>query len=236
MTDKEKKSLRERYVETQQSAFIREVNEDVAASRAVEFWNRWRQYIISAIVVALAVTVARSVGQSRRERIMLEQARKFERIMSNPAVSDEGRLLELREFARTARYGYRDIAYFDIHELETKRGDAAAAISTLETIIGGASDESFRNLAVLKLALTKEYTETKDGMENSIRMLAKIKDGRPFRHSALAVLAMLYARRGDFDLADKAVNGLLADDSAPASLKSQAAGIGNYVKSMRAKR
>jgi hypothetical protein len=236
MTDKEKESLRERYMETQRGAFIREVNEDVAASRAIEFWNRWRQYIISAIVVAMAVAVANGVGQSRRERIILEQAQRFERIMSNPAVSDEGRLLELKEFAKTARYGYRDIAYFDIHEIEAKKGDAAAAIRTLETIIDEASDDSFRNLAAIKLALTQEYAETKDGMENSIRALSRIKAGQPFRHSAVAVLAMLYARRGDFDLADKAVKELLDDDSTPASLKSQAVGIGSYVKSMRTKR
>jgi hypothetical protein len=235
MTDKnDRKSLRERYMETQQNAFVREVDEEVFASRAAEFWNRWKRYIITVVAAVLAFTVIRNVREEKKGRVVLEQAQRFERIMGNPAISDDGRILELAEFAKTAEYGYRDIAYFDIHALQAAKGRTGDAIKTLETIIDTASDEAFRNLAILKLTLTKEYADTPEGMENSIRLLEKIKASRPFGHSAMVVLAMLYIRKGELAAADETLDKLLSEDEAPASLRRQAQNLKGYVDGMKA--
>jgi hypothetical protein len=156
--------------------------------------------------------------------------------MGNPAISDEGRILELSEFVKTAEYGYRDAAYFDIHALQVEKGRPDEAIRTLETIIETASDEAFKNLAILKLALTREYTETKDGMDKSVRLLERIRSSGPFYHSALVVLAMLYIKQGELAKADDSLGKLLGDEGAPPSLRTQAESLRGYVKSMRAKR
>jgi hypothetical protein len=223
-------------MEAERSAFIREVDDAVKVGRAAEFWHRWKHYIIAAIAMVLAAAVAKNAYDERRGRVVLDQARRFERIMGNPAISDEGRILELSEFARTAEHGYRDIAYFDIHALQAGKGRTGDAIKTLETIIDTASDEAFRNLAILKLALTREYTETGEGMDESVRLLSKIKPAHPFRHSALVVLAMLHIRRGDLADADGTLDKILGEDGVPPGIKSQAESLKGYIKSMRAKR
>lgn len=233
---KDGKSLRERYMEAQQNAFIREVDDAVKVGRAAEFWHRWKHYITAAVALVLATAVIKNAYDERRERVVLDQAQRFERIMGNPSISDEGRILELSEFVKTAEHGYRDIAYFDIHALQVGKGRSEDAIKTLETVIGTASDDAFRNLAVIKLALTREYTDTGEGMEKSVRLLSKIKPSHPFGHSALVTLAMLHIRRGDLAKADEELDRLLAAEDAPQSIRSQAESLKGYVKSMRAKR
>ena len=84
---KNEKSLKDQYIEMQQRAFIREVDEEVRAEKAAIIWNKYKYYIITAIVIILAITIGHTTYENNKRETSLKQAEVFEHIMSNPSIS-----------------------------------------------------------------------------------------------------------------------------------------------------
>jgi hypothetical protein len=151
-------------------------------------------------------------------------------------VSADGRILELKKFADGAKYGYGDVANFNAAALQAETGEVGGEIETLKSIIASAYDESYRNLAIIKLAMVSEYTETESGMEDSLKLLGGIGKGDPFRHAARLVSGVLYLKKNDLARAKDALDALADDEDAPAGTKSQALAILSLIKSETSRR
>lgn len=236
MQNKEK-SLKEQYIESQQNAFIREVNEEVRTEKAILFWNKYKYYIISVIVLVLGITIAKNVYESNKASTGLKQAETFERIMSNNSVSTRGKILELMDFAKVAKYGYRDIAYFNIYSMQIETDDVSGAIQTLKTLISDATDSSFKDLAILKLAALdfsqKNITEAEKS--EVIKLLSKISASKPFYFSAQYILGVIYISQGNTNLAKTTFDRIVENEKAPVGIKSQSLNMLNFIKSQTAK-
>ena len=235
MQNKEK-SLKDQYIESQQRAFIREVNEDVRTEKAILFWNKYKYYIIGIIVLILAITISKNVYESNKKETSLKQATTFERIMSNNASSAD-KIKELEEFAKSAKYGYRDIAYFNIYSMQLESGDIASAIDTLKTIIKKATDSSFKDLAILKLAtLNFAQNDITDSQKTEIiKLLSKISASKPFYFSAQFVLGVIYISQNNPNLAKTTFDRIVENEKTPIGLKSQSLNMLNFLKSQTAK-
>ena len=235
MQNKEK-SLKDQYIESQQRAFIREVNEDVRTEKAILFWNKYKYYIIGIIVLILAITISKNVYESNKKETSLKQATTFERIMSNNASSAD-KIKELEEFAKSAKYGYRDIAYFNIYSIQIESGDIASAIDTLKTIIKKATDSSFKDLAILKLAtLNFAQNDITDSQKTEIiKLLSKISASKPFYFSAQFVLGVIYISQNNPNLAKTTFDRIVENEKTPIGLKSQSLNMLNFLKSQTAK-
>ena len=235
MQNKEK-SLKDQYIESQQRAFIREVNEDVRTEKAILFWNKYKYYIIGIIVLILAITISKNVYESNKKETSLKQAVVFERIMSNKTSSVD-KIKELEEFAKSAKYGYRDIAYFNIYSMQLESGDIASAIDTLKTIIKKATDSSFKDLAILKLAtLNFAQNDITDSQKTEIiKLLSKISASKPFYFSAQFVLGVIYISQNNPNLAKTTCDRIVENEKTPIGLKSQSLNMLNFLKSQTAK-
>ncbi|MBD5405635.1 tetratricopeptide repeat protein [bacterium] len=235
MQNKEK-SLKDQYIESQQRAFIREVNEDVRTEKAILFWNKYKYYIIGIIVLILAITISKNVYESNKKETSLKQAVAFERIMSNKTSSAD-KIKELEEFVKSAKYGYRDIAYFNIYSMQLESGDIASAIDTLKTIIKKATDSSFKDLAILKLAtLNFAQNDITDSQKTEIiKLLSKISASKPFYFSAQFVLGVIYISQNNPNLAKTTFDRIVENEKTPIGLKSQSLNMLNFLKSQTAK-
>ncbi len=236
MQNKEK-SLKEQYIESQQNAFIREVNEEVRTEKAILFWNKYKYYIISVIVLVLGITIARNIYESNKVATGLKQAETFERIMSNTTVSARGKILELMDFAKVAKYGYKDIAYFNIYSMQIETDDISGAIQTLKTLISDATDASFKDLAILKLA-TLDFSQknvTEAEKSEIIKLLSKISASKPFYFSAQYILGVIYISQGNTNLAKTTFDRIVENEKSPVGIKSQSLNMLNFIKSQTAK-
>jgi hypothetical protein len=228
------KSLKEQYIEIQQNAFMREVDGDVKADRLKRVWDRCHYYIIGAIVVVLSWVVIVNWREASKKRAGVAQAEKFERIISNPATSSEGKILELKDFAKDAKYGYRDVALFNAYSLEIENKKASDAIATLKVLAETAGTETYRNLAALKLAGIPEFTNSDGGMESAAEMLSGIGRREPFYHAARLRLAALYIRQDKDGEAREILENLVSDERAPAGIKSGGLSMLGFLKSKAA--
>lgn len=236
MQNKEK-SLKDQYIEIQQKAFIREVNEEVRNEKAILFWNKYKYYIIGIIVIVLAITISKNVYESNKIKTGVKQAEIFERIISNPSVSTAGKILELKDFANNAKYGYRDIAYFNIYSMQIEEKDIPSAIETLKTIISKATDSTFKDLAILKLA-TLNFAQsdiTEETKTEIIKLLSKISARKPFYFSAQYVLGVIYISQNNPNLAKTTFDRIVENEKAPIGIKSQSLNMLNFIKSQTAK-
>lgn len=236
MQNKEK-SLKDQYIESQQRAFIREVNEEVRTEKAILFWNKYKYFIIGTIVIILAITITKNVYENNKKETSLKQATAFEKIMSNNTISTSGKILELKEFAKKAKYGYRDIAYFNIYSMQIEEKDIPAAIETLRTIIKTATDTTFKDLAILKLA-TLNFAQTditEESKTEIIKLLSKISASKPFYFSAQYVLGIIYISQNNPNLAKTTFDRIVENEKAPIGIKSQSLNMLNFIKSQTAK-
>lgn len=235
MQNKEK-SLKDQYMDSQQRAFFREVSEDIRTEKAILFWNKYKYYIIGIIVVILAITITKNVYESNKKETSLKQAIAFERIMSNNSSYTE-RLKQLEDFAKSAKYGYRDIAYFNIYSMQIENGDTASAINTLKTIIKRTTDSSFKDLAILKLAtLNFAQNNITDSQKTEIiKLLSKISASKPFYFSAQFVLGVIYISQNNPNLAKTTFDRIVENEKTPIGLKSQSLNMLNFLKSQTSK-
>ena len=235
MTEKkEVKSLKEQYMESQKNAFFREVAEEVKAEKISIIWNTYKNYIIGAIVVILGITICNNWYENYKKETSLKEAKKFERILSAKNTSVDGKILELKEFANTAKFGYRDVAYFNIYSMQIENQKIEDAIQTLQTIIDNSTDNTFKNLAIVKLGnLISFIPENK--IENVKTMLSDIGKKQPFYATAQFVLGIIYIRENNLASAQKIFEEITDNESLPISLKSESLNILNFVKASEAK-
>ncbi len=227
-------SLKEQYIESQKNAFFREVQEDVQAEQLSKIWNKYKNYIISIIAIILLITIAKNWFIAYKKETSLKNAKQFERIMSKENVSVETRIADLQEFAKTAKFGYKDIAYFNIYSTQIENKKYNDAIDTLDEIIKNSSDEVFKNLAMIKLGTILSSMSGKD-LTSVKKNLSNIKTSKPLSATAKFVLGTIYVKENNFETAKKIFEDLSDDMNLPISLKAQSLTLLNYIKSIRTK-
>ncbi len=235
--EKNQKSLKEQYIEMQQNAFMREVNEDVRNEKIFSIWNKYKYYIITLIIIVLAITISKNIYEANKEKVSMQQALQIEKIMSDTTLSNKDKISSLHTFATNAKYGYRDIAYFNIYSMQLAENNINDAIATLKILINSSTDTSFENLAILKLtSLLSSQNELNDSQFNEIKdMLESISSREPFYFSAQYVLGTLYLARNNTTEAKKIFEDISNDEMAPIGIKSQSINMLNLVKSKSVK-
>jgi hypothetical protein len=224
---KDGKSLMEQYREGEQNAFLREVQEDVNRDRIVKIWHRFKYWIIAAVLLPVAAAFIVSARYERMMEISRNEAARYDEITEAP--DDAERLKLLLEFAESAEYAYRDIAYQAAYTIQLGKNDPAGAIATLKLAIGNATDESFKNAAAIKLSLMPEYKDAAD----KIRLLESVRRRSPLYHSARLALALVYMRENSDAKAQSVLDELAQDDTLPPDAKDQVNAMREFVKTKK---
>lgn len=233
VNQKSEKSLKEQYIESQKNAFFREVQEDVQAEKVAIFWHKYKRYIITTIIAILLITITKNWYLNYKLNTSMKQAIVFEKIIS-ANVSADNKIIELEDFAKSAKFGYRDIAYFNIYSLAIENKNYETAIKTLEKITNNSSDTTFKNLAVLKIGSLVSSLPEKDFTKIE-KSLEKIGKKEPFYNISQFILGSIYVKQNKLTQAKEIFEKISNDFSAPVSVKSQSLTMLNYIKSNQSK-
>lgn len=231
------KSLKEQYIEIQQKAFMREVNEEVRAEKLSIFWHKYKYYIAAVIVVVLVIVIAHNAYQDNKDKVSFEQAKQVETILSNTDTPNDVKISQLQEFAKNAKFGYLDIVNFNVYSMQIENGEVDNAIITLKGQIEDATDATFRDLAVIKLAQITIANKdlASDEVKNVISLLSEVSANKPLHFSAQYVLGTIYIKQNNLNLAKTTFDRIVENEKAPIGIKSQSLNMLNFIKSMNAK-
>ena len=229
-TKEEPKSFREQYMESQKNAFFREVEEDVKAERISIFWNKYKVYIVSVIVFVLTWAIAFNWYENYKRDTVLREAKRFERILSDVRTTPEGKALELKAFADEAKFGYRDVAYFNAYSIEMEAKKYDNAIATLEKLVSESTDKSFKDLALVKLASLASSMDKED-LSNIKDRLLSVGRSKPLFATSQFVLGSIYVKERKYEEAKAIFDKLADDENLPVSLKSESLTMLNFLKS-----
>ncbi len=226
-------SLKEQYLESQKNAFFREVQEDVQAERISQIWNKYKNYIITVIAIVLLISIIKNCYVSYKKNVNLKNAKQFEQIISKNSTPD-AKITELQEFVKTAKFGYKDIAYFNIYSIQIENKKYNDAIDTLNEITKNSSDEVFENLAIVKLGTLLSSLPEKD-LVSVKKQLSNVGSSEALSPVAKFVLGTIYVKENNYDAAKKIFEKLSDDINLPVSIKSQSLTMLNYIKSAKSK-
>jgi hypothetical protein len=229
----EEKSLREQYLESQKNAFFREVEEDVKAEKAAIFWNKYKKYIISVISVVLLWAVVDNWYENYKSEIVLKEANRFERIISDTKITSEGKILELKEFSNEAKFGYKDVALLNAFSLEMELGKYEDGVATLKKLIAESTDKMFENVALVKLAGLASSMNV-DDLSKIKEMLLSVGKSKPLFATSQFMLGVIYLKEHKYDDAKIIFDKISDDEDLPVSLKSESLTMLNFIKSSMA--
>ena len=200
---------------------FREVDEDLRRDRAQDLWRRYGVYFLAAallVVLATAAFVAWREWQARELRIQGAQ------LVAATELASKGRTQEavtsLAEFARRADDGYALLARLEEAALRIKQGDVAGAVAAYESVAGSDAPQTYRDLAVILLALNT--LDTADPAAMTRRLAPITASENPMRFSALELTALLEQKAGNATRAREIYQQLSDDAAAPAPMRERA--------------
>lgn len=223
------KSLNTTYLENQQRAFCREVDEDVQNENLIKFWQKNKIYIISVITIILSYSIINNLYKNYKTKKSLEEAKTFETIISNNTISNSGKILELEKLTNTAKFGYKEIAYFNIYSLQMEEKKFEDAEKTLKTIINKTTNKDFKNLSIIKLA-SLNYPNKKTTMNEIKNLLSHIYKNEAFYNIAQFILGSIYIEEKDFTKA-KSIFEKLTNSNIPEEIKAESKSMLQFINS-----
>ncbi|WP_137181488.1 tetratricopeptide repeat protein [Roseomonas sp. AR75] len=201
-----------------------EVEEDLRAERARKLAQRWGGVALGVVLAALAATgawqgwrwyEARQAAAAAETYLSLHRA--SEREGADLAAAGNG----FAALARESPSGYQTLARLRAAALKAETGDLPGAIALWDQVAADTgADPLYRDLATL-LAVSHGI-DSADPALLAARIAPLTGAGNPWRSSALEAQALIAVRRGQTAEAKRILDGLVADQSAPAGVRERA--------------
>lgn len=196
------------------SDIFREVEEDLRKERAQALWDKYGIWVIGAAVAIVAV-VAGTTWWNAYQRSQAEDASRA--YMEADALAAEGELAEAaRRFEALAAErggGYETVARLRAAALLAEAGERDAAVAAFDAVAGEASDPVLSDLAALRAALVLSDVASPD--ELAVRLTPLAEEGRPWRFTALELLAFAALRADDREAAGQHYRALAEGEGVP---------------------
>ena len=206
--------------ETQQDAFIREVDEDLKNESMKKLWDKYGLFITICVVVALSLAVsyesikawyikrAENWSDTYAVALNLQNQGKYDESLAALNVIIDG------------KFGaFADLAKMQQVNVLSDQGKEEEAIIALSTI---ANDKDFnkqlRDLAIIKLASHKLDTATSEEIKN---ILEPITLDNAWYGTAQEMLAIVAVRDGNIEEAKNIYQSLLDNTSVSDELKNR---------------
>jgi hypothetical protein len=206
------------------SDIFQEVQEDLRAERARQFWRRW-----GVVLGVVALLVAGAVGgwqawrwnearQADAASIAFSAAQRSVE-GDNPDFAAAAR--RFAELAARSPSGYRILSRLRAAALLAEAGDRPGALALWDEVArDSAADELWRGHASLMWALHGIATQEPAAL--SARLAPLAADGSPWRASARELQALVALRTGDRPAAERLLRALADDEAAPEGIRSRA--------------
>ncbi|WP_373503218.1 tetratricopeptide repeat protein [Aestuariivirga sp.] len=200
-------------------SLFREVDEEVRQEQFKKLWARYGNLIMGLCFLVIAgvagfqgwtywkLKQAQAAGETFFSAVKLQDAGK----------SDEA----LTQFASIGHAGYAVLARLREAGTLLDQGKTADAVNIYDAIAAEAStDGTLRDLARIRAAAALVDTVSPADLEARVKTFDVA--GNPWRHTAREIMASSHWRARDYTAADKAVQAILGDPEAPASLRQRA--------------
>lgn len=221
-----KKKLQDQFNE---DALLREVVEDVKNEELQKLWNKYGLYIIMGIALVLTATISFESIRTWRDKKNQEMSNAYSVAMS---LQNQGRLDESMDIYKTlvdkASGMYDDLAKLQIANIYIEQKKLNDAMNVLSSMVeSNKTLPQLRNIASIKLASYMLDTNApKDEIEALLQPLLEDEKGADTAHE---LMAMLYLREKNVDLARAEYQKIASSDDAPETLKARALDMVNLL-------
>lgn len=200
---------------------FREVDEELRREQAHKLWQRYGTYVLAAAVLVVLATAAAVGWREWRDADLRAQGARLVAATELAAKgSTEEAIRSLDALAGDASDGYALLARLNEAALRAKQGDTAGAAALYEAIAEGNASATYRDLAVLLLALNSFNSADPQTM---IGRLAPITaEDNPLRFSALELTALYERKAGNLARAREIYQQLAEAGGVPAAMRERA--------------
>ncbi|MDR0677297.1 MAG: hypothetical protein LBF57_01300 [Holosporaceae bacterium] len=212
------------------NSILQEINEEIKNDQLLVFIKKYRNAIVSFVVVTVIGILAYSSWHLRKVRKMEGITNALLNIIQKPSSSSN---LIVEELAKDAPFELKPILeiiksgrnLFDFKEIP------ASSEALLELTKKGGVDVVWKDLAIII------YTSYRfKPAEELIKLLEPLTaDNRPFRFMAIEFIAMNYEELGKHDKASEYLQKISSNTEAPKTQKKRVAILANYINERKQK-
>jgi hypothetical protein len=201
--------------------FFREVDEEVRRDRAIQFWQKYQNWLIAGALLIIAATAGWRIYEYFRTQAAEAAGVRYE------AALDQMRAGKTAEAATAfqALSGDKSAGYAMLARLAdadlTAVKDPEAGIKAYEAIATDAKiAPALQDTAQLRAAMLR--VDRDDPKQFEFRFAPFATNGKGFRNSYRELLALAAFKRGDFEAAGRWLDEIVVDPDAPPALRSRA--------------
>lgn len=176
------------------SDIFTEVDDDLRQERAVQFWNKYRHWIIVGIVAILAGTSA-SVGWREYQQRQADAAGKeYKTALAQIQKGDQTGIDALSSIAKTSDH-FEKLAQFQLAAKNLSAKEPEKALEWLMTLSQDKSDPAASDLAALQASYIAIDLKKHD-VANSL-LMPLLSEGNAYRALALEAMLLNALQMGD---------------------------------------
>ena len=201
--NKNVKAPKKTHAEHMEDALYREVWEDVNNEKTVQFIKKYSKHIMVAAITAMIIVTGIQIGVRTYRANKIATATAYETALENV---DANALAGLAENTSGAT---GDLALFQAYVLDKD-------VAKLEKLARDGATRDFRDLARLHIVGIQGDKMSAADVEKYLADLDTKKS--PFYYTARLTIAQKYLAEGDRAQANKILDEIIADESAPAAI------------------
>jgi len=206
-----------------------EVEEDLRAERAAQFWKRYGGVVAGAALLAVLGAGAWQGWAWYHQRQVTAAAAAYlaaDRDASAPGADLKAAGERFAELGRDSAGGYRTLARLRAAALKAETGDRDAALALWDQVARDSEvDSLYRDLAALLFVLHSLDAPNADPAQLAARVAPLTEPGNPWRASAQEVAALVALKRGEREEARRMLQALAQDVTAPQGVRGRAGRI-----------
>ncbi len=198
---------------------FREIDEEVRRDKAVEFWQKYQNWIIALALLIVAATGGWRYYEYQRRLAAEEAGAKFQAALQ---LSEQGKKEDAeRAFTSLAQGNAGGYAVLARLRAAAETPDRDQKIKLFDAVGADNSvDRTFRELARLRAAIV---AIDDSGFEDVRKRLEPLSTAEGiYRHTARELLALAAFKAENYDAASRSLETILADAQTPGSVRQRA--------------
>jgi hypothetical protein len=200
-------------------SLFREVDEEIRQDRAKALWAKYGN-VLTALAIAVILAVA---GWKGWQYMQLKQSEAAAKVFFDAAkLAADGKADDaIAAFKAVDHPGFAQLSRLREAAQLAKAGKTDAAVAIYDAVADdAAADPSLRDLANVRAGYLLADTRKPDAL--LLRLGALDTDTNPWRHAAREIFGLSAWRTGDYTMADRYMNAIIADPETPNAARQRA--------------
>jgi hypothetical protein len=210
---------------------FREVDEELKQDRYEKLWKQYGKFLIGGAVLIIAAFAGWKAWENHQTSLRYEEGKKFSvatTMMRESKMADASNVFA--QLASDAGSGYGILARFHQASIIAQNGDALSAIRIYDEISeDGSAQDAIRELATILGALQALRVKSINAATIDEKIQPMTGAGKPYRHVALEIVAMLAQRSGNMEKARASYQAIVDDPQSPVGIRARASLMLNII-------